>query len=39
VLSLTAAGRRYLQQKHGNFQNVICEVAYNLMDGLKRCVT
>jgi hypothetical protein len=28
---------RYLQQKHGNFQNVICEVAYNLMDGLKRC--
>ncbi len=30
---------RYLQQKHGNFQNVICEVAYNLMDGLKRCVS
>jgi hypothetical protein len=26
-----------LQQKHGNFQNVICEVAYNLMEGLKRC--
>ena len=31
--------RRYLQQKHGNFQNVICEVAYNLMDGLKRCAS
>lgn len=32
-------GARYLQQKHGNFQNVICEVAYNLMDGLKRCAS